>query len=180
MHPPSSTKKAAPTETRTHNIYGRWVVLKKSKNPGGWKEAKSKKYQPHGDFRLKIQTRFQSRHPVNTYSRNGIYTYTHIQNVLHWRVNHGWSSLVVLRLHREQRPLARFRMECVFFFFCFIFSSFFFYPPRELFQCVSRDSLVIDDAFAPRAPHATASIKQRLSEEQRRCTATVSLSFDML
>jgi hypothetical protein len=61
----------------------------------------------------------------------------------------------------------------------FIFSSFFFYPPRELFQCVSRDSLVIDDAFAPRAPHATASIKQRLSEEQRRCAATVSLSFDM-
>ena len=124
MHPPSSKKKAAPTETRTHNIYGRWVVLKKSKNPGGWKEAKSKKYQPHGDFRLKIQTRFQSRHPVNTYSRNGIYTYTHIQNVLHWRVNHGWSSLVVLRLHREQRPLARFRMECVFFFFYILFFLF--------------------------------------------------------
>ena len=55
----------------------------------------------------------------------------------------------------------------------------FFILPRELFQCVSRDSLVIDDAFAPRAPHATASIKQRLSEEQRRCAATVSLSFDM-
>ena len=173
MHPPSSTKKAAPTETRTHNIY-RWVVLKKSKK-------QKIKYQPR-NFRSKIQTTFQRRHSVNTHilATNSIYTNTHIQNVLHWRVNHGWSSLVVLRLHREQRPLARFRMECVFFFFCFIFSSFFFYPPRELFQCVSRDSLVIDDAFAPRAPHATASIKQRLSEEQRRCTATVSLSFDML
>jgi len=50
----------------------------------------------------------------------------------------------------------------------------------ENFSNASRDSLVIDDAFAPRAPHATASIKQRLSEEQRRCAATVSLSFDML
>ena len=179
MHPPSSKRKQ-PQQKQEHTTF----------TVGGlfWKKAKIRvvekkqkaKHISHGDFRLKIQTRFQSRHPVNTYSRNGIYTYTHIQNVLHWRVNHGWSSLVVLRLHREQRPLARFRMECVFFFFCFIFSSFFFYPPRELFQCVSRDSLVIDDAFAPRAPHATASIKQRLSEEQRRCTATVSLSFDML
>lgn len=64
-------------------------------------------------------------------------------------------------------------------------SSFVLYSPLsffilENFSNASRDSLVIDDAFAPRAPHATASIKQRLSEEQRRCTATVSLSFDML
>ena len=131
MHPPSSKKKAAPTETRTHNIY-RWVVLKKSKK-------QKIKYQPR-NFRLKIQTTFQRRHSVNTHilATNSIYTNTHIQNVLHWRVNHGWSSLVAVRLHREQRPLARFRMECVFFFFFFflIFSSFFFYP-QQLFQCVS-------------------------------------------
>jgi hypothetical protein len=75
-------------------------------------------------------------------------------------------------------------MECVFFFFFFflIFSSFFFYP-QQLFQCVSgRASLVVDYAREERAPHATASIKQRLSEEQQRCTATacLSLSFDLL
>ena len=61
-----------------------------------------------------------------------------------------------------------------------LYSLLSFFILLENFSNASRDSLVIDDAFAPRAPHATASIKQRLSEEQRRCTATVSLSFDML
>ena len=37
------------------------------------------------------------------------------KNVLR-RVNHGWSSLVVLRLRGEHRPHQRFRMECVLVF----------------------------------------------------------------
>ena len=138
MHPPSSKRKQ-PQQKQEHTTFTvGGLFWKKAKIRVVEKKQKAKNIS-HGDFRLKIQTRFQSRHSVNIYSRNSIYTYTHIQNVLHWRVNHGWSSLVAVRLHREQRPLARFRMECVFFFFFFfflLFSSFFFYP-QQLFQCVS-------------------------------------------
>ena len=55
-----------------------------------------------------------SRHFSTRVVRNAQYT-LYTKNVLR-RVNHGWSSLVVLRLRGEHRPHQRFRMECVLVF----------------------------------------------------------------
>ena len=133
----------------------------------------------HGDFRLKIQTRFPSRHSVNIYILATAYIHTHTHKMS------STDALTTAGRHLLEFDFTANNDHLHDFEWSASSSSFVLYSLLscfilENFSNASRDSLVIDDAFAPRAPHATASIKQRLSEEQRRCTATVSLSFDML
>ena len=177
MHPPSSKRKQSQQkqEHTTFTVGG--LFWKKAKIRVVEKKQKAK-HISHGDFRLKIQTRFQSRHSVNIYSPTAyIHTHTHKMSSTDALTTAG-RHLLSFDFTSNNDHLHDFEWSASS-------SSFVLYSPLscfilENFSNASRDSLVIDDAFAPRAPHATASIKQRLSEEQRRCAATVSLSFDML
>ena len=120
------------------------------------------KHISHGDFRLKIQTRFQSRHSVNIYSRNSIYTHTLTKMSSTDALTTAGRHLLSFDFTANNDHLHDFEWSASSS--SFVLYSLLSYFIRENFSNASRDVLRYRRAFA-RAPHATASVKQRLSEE---------------
>ena len=100
-------------------------------------EKKQKaKHISHGDFRLKIQTRFQSRHSVNIYSPTAyIHTHTHKMSSTDALTTAG-RHLLSFDFTSNNDHLHDFEWSASSSSFV-LYSLLSLFYPRELFQCVS-------------------------------------------